>query len=252
MIFLTQHINFLYSYFRIHNIVTNIMTTLLWKYSDFRVFLDDKYNHYYNNNKYFKWTVDYSYYMYYNIKKRLLNESTLPEENAWHNFIYLNEIDNKYKYVETYEILNNTICNETQYIESVKLSSDYLNDSLNHNLCCMLSKYNNSYVVRNQFLKLKKTDYFKKSNVSILSIVYSHPKMEQKIHIELPKEMLYCYNQLFNAAFVYFCLKYFNKEKFIFDENYNVEIMDSNVETMNITYHYYLYIGLDHFEVKQI
>ena len=74
----------------------------------------------------------------------------------------------------------------------------------------------------------------------------------EKINIDLPKEMLYCHNQLFNAAFVYFCLRYFNKDNFIFDKEYNIEIMDSNVETMNITYDHYLHIGLDQLEVKKI
>lgn len=252
MSFLTQNINFLFTYFRINNIVTSIMTSLLWKYSDLRVFLDDKYNHYYDNNKYFKLTMDYSHSMFGYFKRKLTTECILPEENIWHQYISIIENESTYKYSESFEILDNIISNETKYIESIELSKDFFNDFLNANLCCLLSKFKDTYVVRNNFTKSNQCDYFQKSNVSILSVVYSHPKMEQKINIELPNEMLYCHNQLFNAAFVYFCLKYFNKQDFTFDEDYNVEIMDSNVEIMNLTYNHYLYVGLDNFEIKQI
>ena len=36
------------------------------------------------------------------------------------------------------------------------------------------------------------------------------------------------------------------------NKEYNIEIMDSNVETMNITYDHYLHIGLDQLEVRVI
>ncbi len=253
MLFLTQHINFLYSYFRVDNIVTSIMTSLLWKYSNLRVFLDDKYNHYYDNSKYFKLTMDYSFSMFHYLKRSLITEYILPKEVDWHNYINLTENDTDYKYSESFEIVNNTINNETEFIESIELSKDFFfNDISNFNLCCLVSKYKDAYIVSNRFSKVKQSEYFQKSNASILSLVYSHPKMKQKINIELPTEMLYCHNQLFNAAFVYFCLRYFNKEYFIFDKHYNVEIMDSNVEIMNLTYNHYVYVGLDHFEIRHI
>ena len=252
MSFITKNINFVYSYFHIHNIVTSIMATLLWKYSDLRVFLDDKYKQYYDNNKYFKLTMDYSSSMFNYIKKNVITEYVLPEENHWHNYISLIENKDDYKYIENFEILNDTICNETKYIESIKLSEDFFNDSLNLNLCCLVSKYKDTYVVRNSFTKSDQSDYFQKSNVTIISVVYSHPTMENKINIELPTEMLYCHNQLFNATFVYFCLKYFNTENFVFDEHYKVEIMDSDVELYNLTYNHYLYVGLDQLEVRHI
>jgi len=252
MSFLNQNINFLLTYFRINNIVTTIMTSLLWKYSDLRVFLDDKYKQYYDNNQYFKLTIDYSQSIFGYFKRKLTTECVLPEENIWHNYISLIENESTYKYSESFEILDNTINNETKYIESMELSKEFFNDSSNPSLCCLLSKFKDTYNVRNCYSNVEQNEYFQKSNASILSVVYSHPKMEQKINIELPKEMLYCHNQLFNAAFVYFCLKYFNKEDFIFDEDYNVEIMDSNVEILNLTYNHYLYVGLDHFEIRQI
>lgn len=252
MSFLNQNINFLLTYFRINNIVTSIMTSLLWKYSNLRVFLDDKYDHYYDNNKYFKLTMDYSHSMYRYLKGNLITECVLPEEELWHKYISLIENESSYKYIQSFEILDNTISNETKYIESIELSKDFLNDSLNHNLCCLLSKFKDTYTVRNCYSNLEQSEFFQKSNVSILSVVYSHPTMENKINIELPKEMLYCHNQLFNAAFVYFCLKYFNKEDFTFDEHYKVEIMDSNVEIINITYNHYLHVGFDQLEVRVI
>ena len=252
MLFLTQHINFLYSYFRVNNIVTNIMSTLLWKYSDLRIFLDDKYNHYYDNNKYFKLTMDYSFSMFRYLKRSLITDYILPEEIDWHNYISVAEDDSDYKYSESFEIVSSVINNEREFIESVELSKGFFKNFSNPNLCCLVSKYKDTYIVCNHSSKLKQTDYFQKSNTSILSVVYSHPKMKEKISIDLPKEMLYCHNQLFNAAFVYFCLRYFNKDNFIFDKDYNIEIMDSNVETMNITYEYYLDIGLNQLEVRKI
>ena len=67
----------------------------------------------------------------------------------------------------------------------------------------------------------------------------------------ISNDMLYCHNQLFNAAFVYHCLKYNNKP-FVFDKKYNIEIMDSNVEIMNIKYNEFLDVQVDKLIVKKM
>lgn len=246
------NINFLYNYFPV-NFITNIMSSFFWQYGNITLFLEDKYNDFYDNNTYFKLTMDYSFSMFRYLKSNLITEYKLPQEIDWHNYISLTENDTDYKYSESFEIVNNTISNETEFIESIELSKNFFfNDISNLNLCCLVSKYKDAFVVSNRFSEVKQSDYFQKSNASILSLVYSHPKMKNNINIELPKEMLYCHNQLFNASFVYFCLRYFNKDYFIFDKNYNVEVMDSNVETINIKYNEYLQVNRDNFEIKTI
>ena len=245
------NINFVYSYLPL-NIITTIMTSLLWQYSNIRVFLEENYNYVYKHNKYIKTGIDYAFSIQKYTKKKIFGEICEPEEQIWNNYITLIEKNEQYNYVESYEILDSVIHNETQYIDSMKSAKEFLDITENKNHCCLLSKYKDAYYVRNSPIELDKNEYFQKTNLDILSVVYSHPKMETKIHVELPKCMLYCHNQLFNAAFVYHCLKYYNKEPFVFDEQYNIEIMDSNVETINIKYNEHLYIHLDKLEVIAI
>ena len=239
------------SYYLPMEYIVNMFSSVLWKYSNIRVKLEDKYSYYYDKNSYFRNGVNSIYYIKEYITKKLFDIATLPEENSWNNFITIVEKNNEYKYIESYEILDNIVLNENQYIDNIQKINEFLNDAQNKNYSCILSKYNNTYYVRNSSIVLKNEEYFKNSTVTIISAVYSHPKMNEKIDLEISNEMLFCHNQLFNAAFVYHCLKYKNNKLFIFDKDYKIEIMDSNVELITIKYNEYLDVQFDKLIVKE-
>lgn len=216
------------------------MSSLLWQYGNLRVFLEEKYNECYNDNGYFTKLVDNLIYAKKYASKHFFNVVSLPDEDSWNNFITIIEDKDKFNYVETFELLDKVVHNEKEYMENIQNTKDFLDNVNDHNLICLLSKYNNSFYVRNSFNN--QSEHFDKSNIDILSITYSHPKMETKIDMLVSKDMLYCNNELFNAAFIYHCLKYKNNQPFVFDKQYSVEIMDSNCDVLTIKYGQYLHI----------
>lgn len=242
--------SFLFSYLPM-KYITNMISSILWQYSNIRVNLEDKYSYYYDKNSYFRSGINSIYSIKEYFSKKLFNIATQPEENIWNNFITIVEKNNEHNYIESYEILDNIVSNENQYIDNIQNTNKFLNDAQNKNYSCILSKYNDTYYVRNSSIVLDKKDFFKNSNVNIISAVYSHPKMNETIDFDISNDMLYCHNQLFNAAFVYHCLKYNNKP-FVFDKKYNIEIMDSNVEIMNIKYNEFLDVQVDKLIVKKM
>ena len=78
----------------------------------------------------------------------------------------------------------------------------------------------------------------KLSNVSFLDIQYHHPKMNSPLPLEVPKEWCCIGNELFSAAFVLRML-YYQELPFVFDMNYTLNIMDSdlNAITLNSSQH---------------
>ena len=82
------------------------------------------------------------------------------------------------------------------------------------------------------------------SNVKLLYVEYSHPKMNGvTIEFVIPKSLLLIGNELFSAAFIYRWLNYFNDVWFVFDENYTLNIMDDDIHQYAL--HYGDYIVLD-------
>ncbi len=239
--------NFLNSYLPIE-FIENIMSSLLWQYGNLRVFLEEKYNECYNGNGYFTKLVDNLIYVKKYASKHFFNVVSLPDEDSWNNFITIIEDKDKFNYVETFELLDEVVHNEKEYMESIQNTKDFLSDVNDHNLICLLSKYNDSFYVRNGVNN--QSEHFDKSNIDILSFTYSHPKMETKIDMLVSKEMLYCNNELFNAAFIYHCLKYKNNLPFVFDKQYSVDIMDNNCDILTIKYGQYLHIEKNSLKIE--
>ena len=238
---------FLISYLPI-DYITNIMSSLLWQYGNMRVCLEENYKHYYNNNRYFTKFVDSLISVKKYAFKQFFNVVSLPEEDSWNNFITLIEDKDRYNYVETFELLDKVVHNEKEYMENIQNTKDFLDNVNDHNLICLLSKFNDSYYIRNSHTNY--SEHFDKSDIDILSVTYSHPEMESKIDMHISKNMLYCNNQLFNAAFIYHCLKYRNNQSFIFNREYSVDIMDSNCDILTIKYGKYLHVEKNSLEIK--
>jgi hypothetical protein len=243
-LFKNQFNNFLFSYLPM-DYITNMMSSLLWQYSNMRVYLEDNYKHYYDNNKYFTKLVDSIVFAKKYASKQFFNVVSLPEEDSWNNFITLIEDNDKYNF----ELLDKVVHNEKEYMDNIQNTKEFLDNVNDHNLICLLSKYNDSFYVRNSFNN--QLEHFDKSDVDILSVTYSHPEMESKIDMHISKDMLYCNNELFNAAFIYHCLKYKNNESFVFNKDYSVEIMDSNCDILTIKYGQYLHIEKNGLKIEK-
>tara|TARA_B110000285_G_scaffold231990_1_gene302004 strand:- start:5129 stop:5995 length:867 start_codon:yes stop_codon:yes gene_type:complete len=73
------------------------------------------------------------------------------------------------------------------------------------------------------------------SKVSFLSIEYTHPKMDKKIVINIPKSMYFANNNILSALFIKRYLEY-QYEPYIFDNKYTLNLMDNNVKMFSMKY----------------
>jgi hypothetical protein len=71
------------------------------------------------------------------------------------------------------------------------------------------------------------------SKVSFLSVEYIHPSMDQPIPLEIDSGYMVTNNVLFSPLFVHRCLEY-QTAPFIFDHDYTLRIMDSNVNVIEV------------------
>lgn len=85
----------------------------------------------------------------------------------------------------------------------------------------------------------------KKSKVRFLSIIYSHPRMNHDIELQLPNTMYYVGNELFSPVFVLRMLEYTvgSASNYVFDLNYTLKIMDRNVKYRELSSKEYITLG---------
>jgi hypothetical protein len=85
------------------------------------------------------------------------------------------------------------------------------------------------------------TQKLEPSSVSFIDVQYSHPDMKEPIILNIGKEWYCIGNELFTSVFVLRALLH-QPLPFTFDERYQVDIMDGNLDTTVLTYGQYLVI----------
>lgn len=87
------------------------------------------------------------------------------------------------------------------------------------------------------------------SNIEFVYITYSHPSMNQSIQLSIPPEYYIVGNELFTPAFIQRELE-LQKEYYVFDSNYSIEILDHECEQQILKYTDYIVIQPDSYELK--
>jgi hypothetical protein len=82
------------------------------------------------------------------------------------------------------------------------------------------------------------------SKVRFLSVEYSHPKMKKPVPLTLPPSMMMIGNELLSSAFVLRMLMYMGHRNAVFDHNYTLILMDSDIRYFELRYGEH--IELDH------
>lgn len=188
-----------------------------------------------------------------------------PDEPFWINrstieLSYPNIHTFTYKYCEKYEYMN-TDCNETpiqQFYTMLRiLSTDqFIQDNTvinnNHIMQLYILKHDDVYLYRIKLTDLHlHLDHRSISKMRFLSIVYSHPKMSQSIHMEIPKNMLLCKNEILSSGFVLRYLEY-QSRPFVFDMNYTLDIIDGHVNQFNMKCHQYILLSENSYKVLDV
>jgi len=112
---------------------------------------------------------------------------------------------------------------------------------------------NTNYLIKKlseHFTKLDTTKLnCEKSNVSFISVNYFHPKMTNLISLNIDKSMLLTQNDLFTPTFVRRWLEY-QDEHFIFDMDYLIKIIDSNINMIELNSKQYIQIQKDDYIIE--
>jgi hypothetical protein len=90
---------------------------------------------------------------------------------------------------------------------------------------------------------------FFKSKVSFLSILYIHPKMKEEVALKIPKSMYYVGNQILSTAFVYRLLEYTVGYMFYFDMNYQLKLMDNNMQYVELKSDQYIELEYNSYKI---
>ena len=77
----------------------------------------------------------------------------------------------------------------------------------------------------------------------------AHPNLKEDVELSIPDEMFRDGNQLFNFTFVYRCIQYCCEDDIPFDRNYQIKLMDSNVETHIVQSHQHVELYPDTFTI---
>jgi hypothetical protein len=89
------------------------------------------------------------------------------------------------------------------------------------------------------------------STVSFLSIKYTHPIMKTEIFIDLPKEYYYANNEILSPFFIKRFLEH-QSLNYHFDDDYVVEIMDNDIQTIELRKNQYILLRESTYTVVNI
>jgi hypothetical protein len=148
------------------------------------------------------------------------------------DFSDFNDYYNSQSFMKTFEKDNIEVLKIMLLSDHFKYSRRYIGDSINE-----LTKNNTS------------TTMNVPSKIRFLSIEYYHPKMSNSISITLDKRYLYADNEIFSYTFIHRELKH-QTRNYVFDSNYILKIMDSNIKMIHLTYGKYLRLNPYGYEIK--
>jgi len=165
-------------------------------------------------------------------------------------------MDEDFSFNDFYEYIDSNDIND-HFIESCDSISSIVNSTDNILECMMTMKKNKQYINR-IFFKKKTNDYnldlsspLIPSKHQFISIRYKHPKMNDDLFIDIDKEYYYAYNELLSPIFIKRYLEY-QPNIFEFDMNYELEIIDNDVNTFIINSKQYILLVENTYTIKNI
>ena len=213
------------------------------------------FNFLYKSSPFFKYIADVAKYNNQIIHSILFEYKIEPYNKRWINISYLHaDINNIYlneNYDHYYEEL---IDNTSLLAEQLNNNYQVLNSqSIDYTLLTMT--YKDQYIVRSEFLDLQNNNFEKilfneKVRKPFLQITYTEPNNDKvSIDMNLPESYYLENNELFCATFVKRYLEYQNKP-YNFDLDYEIKIMDSDINEFTLSNEDYIVITKDGYEVK--
>lgn len=265
-----------FNYFK--SCVLSKMTKFLFSglsiYSSSYIFIKNKINFLYCSNKVVKYVTDFNYHILCFILTSLFNYKIEPFYESWLSYIYINDsnvLSEKYYDISEYAIFSkdrNALIFHAEKDKTYKSDliqlynnekawyrqfADLPEKSNKENDFMAIIKINNKYICRKSFLSLivYEAHFIHNTCKYLLCIEYEHPKMKEKIFINLDPKFFLEKNEILSPAFVKRCLL-FQRTPFIFDLDYKLNILDNMMKTFTIDANSYIYINRDGYEIKKM
>jgi hypothetical protein len=160
-----------------------------------------------------------------------------PEKSSWLCESYLfSRTSTEFSYDEVYHYDEST-----SFDERLQKFDNFLtlSPSIVEGLLIAKSDDKYKYTVIQRKINSSLTGDFEPCTFKFLSISYNHDSMDESIHINLDKSSYMEGNEILSPAFILRCLKY-QSEKFVFDLNYSVDVMDHNISMFSLKSHQFV------------
>lgn len=254
----------LYEFFNID--LNSIATSLFLNYIEIKTKANKIGLYIYNNNKFIKNMIDKTSYNYQYAVAILNNNRIEPFNTNWvcMSVLLLNDdehiIGNKHIYIEDYQYIKPHINEDISRIQHYNNCLRYLietaqsickSDNIEETMVTMKAgdivftkTYNKDLIIHeDEQLYLNK-----QSKVSFISIEYTHPNMQSKIILTIPKNTYFVNNIILSSVFIKRYLEY-QSESYVFDNKYIVNLMDNNINMCSLKYNEYILIKEKTYEV---
>jgi len=218
----------------------SVIVATVFAYSKCSAYVEQYSKHIYNTNPRIKNVVDNVNWVKDQYAQLTSNIKREPNFTRWTNVCRAILVNGEYKLVEGYLPINFrmdiSILSKMDFAWN-REDDDVLISKLVDNYYVRLDNYNNLSSRNEPSLK------------PFISITYSHPNLKEDVELSIPDEMFRDGNQLFNFTFVYRCIQYCCEDDIPFDRNYQIKLMDSNVETHIVQSHQHVELYPDTFTI---
>tara|TARA_B100000035_G_C21035554_1_gene570714 strand:+ start:4227 stop:4991 length:765 start_codon:yes stop_codon:yes gene_type:complete len=200
--------------------------------------------------------VNITHYNIAHIASLLLEYKVEPFIKTWIYAGHLFADKKKIQLWEYYDYYSKNKEDENEYMMNlIGVNHNILKDSDSEYLL-LIVKYKNNTVVRSEFLDVNKDNYTpllecNTSEKPFIQVSYTHPKLEHQIDMNLDDSYYLENNELYSCAFVKRWLEYQEKE-YVFDLDYEIKILDTNINEIKLDYNSYIVLKDDNYEVKSI
>ena len=206
-------------------------------------------------------------YKLYKRVYRLFEKQTYkdPFDPCWINFLHMEYTSFGYKNTDNYTIIETIEENETNENDKQKqIHTDH------YELYCEMHRNKRSMNVPEILFLVKMKDHFLcrtwvsspplpvslcsseegPSNVEFLYVEYNHPSMNDPIELSIPEQFYIGGNDILSCAFI---LRLLEKQQsdYVYDDKYFLTVLDHKMERVHMTFHNYIHLEKDTYEVRK-
>jgi len=229
----------------------NITVNAVVKYSEITSSWNTFWKTSYNTNIRVKNSIDTANYVWRFLKSIVTNDRIEPLASDWTSVSKLiRNCDEPFIFYENYYYASDLNCHDansflTYYLHLPEVIAP-------HECKCLIMKnVQDQYLVK--AIKINKHGLViskQPSNVKFLSIEYSHPTTNVKLQLSLDPGMYIEFNELFAPVFVLRLLEYQHNNRYYFDMDYTLTLMDNNINFIELSSNDYVMLEKDSYKLK--